>query len=978
MALPRGGAPLTILGAEQDIPRLISGVKKVRGGTEVAVVIRPGESITVATFLTTGRGKKKATTAATHTVTFNADGHATVTEQPKLTAAAAKKVLRSAKAKPPAERPTTMRGKWVGKLYAEASGFKQITLYRRVASYGQVTLHYTRPLGWTVTLERKQKWFSGAKSKKLPNGYSDLSAAIAAAYAEILGLVQEACGLKDTRRRAAHDPDYAAKHPIKPARTNADRLAVFLGKAHPSAPQPAPPKTKAAQAQATEALAADAIETVTALAAASSAPTAIDAGKLVEQQESFRKIVSSWAGWRAQMSTLWGLSPQDVADHHRTVRGAQLDPQTLSGKSWDGIEEIGDLLYEYATGHHDPRDVTVPLSVFGDKLRAMLREQLDREIGLGFLKATAKQQEQIEGELEMALHLLKSAPALLARVATLIRYSAAAIASPRCQGAAQQDAQAAHDEAVRHYTAARVDLIEGNLSMASLRTLRQAARSVALSAAKAGRDCRAGQASLGLGAPIRHAPDPEIPAGVPTPQFTPTETNTVIFQTGAFTADSERSFEEMRATAREIVAERWPRAEVIATPVYGGGHLHTLKVTAPAAYAVIKRFLHEELAPRLRMYARGKAAVHPIRVWMEWGSGARRKSAAKYHQIIDETDRAIAAMRGARDNLSKTEARAFDADATGRVSKAEKTVWAWWPRDGITLNRGQLRDIGNAVSLHRQHGKGGKKMTASEKAAVVRLLRRGIVRVFRTVRPDQPGDLVLLGGYARAAKASKQILSSGVRYGVSGLTAFFHPDVELLSPDEFAAAVADDGVAGHTPAKKTPAKPAPAKGEDRLTFRTAELVLPTGTGMKKAGLVREVIVLAHELLPKGVSISKPKPRKRTFTFRLPATPRHPGRPRPGRREGDGGPGAVHRRLAGEGGDRGEEAPGEEDPGQGVRPARGGGRAERSRRGRLQRDVLRSDQGGAVGRGGLRWSPAPPPLPISCSTASSGTSAPACR
>ena len=74
-------------------------------------------------------------------------------------------------------------------------------------------------------------------------GLDTLSAAIEAGVLGAMALVREACSFRDTRRRAAHDPTYAAKHPIKPPKpmkNPTDRLKVRDGGRKPARKAPPP------------------------------------------------------------------------------------------------------------------------------------------------------------------------------------------------------------------------------------------------------------------------------------------------------------------------------------------------------------------------------------------------------------------------------------------------------------------------------------------------------------------------------------------------------------------------------------------------------------------------------------------------------------------------------------------------------------------------------------------------------------------
>ncbi|MCB9746736.1 MAG: hypothetical protein H6740_29450, partial [Alphaproteobacteria bacterium] len=86
-------------------------------------------------------------------------------------------------------------------------------------------------------------------------------------------------------------------------------------------------------------------------------------------------------------------------------------------------------------------------------------------------------------------------PFVLERARKLIRYAAAAVASPKCAGTDQVEAQAHLSRAMGLYEDARAKVLDGQMQ-AAMATLRRSVEQVALTAAKAGRSCGRGQTSL--------------------------------------------------------------------------------------------------------------------------------------------------------------------------------------------------------------------------------------------------------------------------------------------------------------------------------------------------------------------------------------------------------------------------------------------------------------------------------------------------
>jgi hypothetical protein len=130
-------------------------------------------------------------------------------------------------------RPITLRGLWAGWLHCDA-GTPRVELVRKLAAYGTLRVVSDPTAGWTWTVERTEKWFSepGTDTGKA----TTLIKAIEAGLARAMGLLGEACSMRDSRRRAAYDTSYAAEHPIKPAREGKDPTERFAPKASAKAP----------------------------------------------------------------------------------------------------------------------------------------------------------------------------------------------------------------------------------------------------------------------------------------------------------------------------------------------------------------------------------------------------------------------------------------------------------------------------------------------------------------------------------------------------------------------------------------------------------------------------------------------------------------------------------------------------------------------------------------------------------------------
>ncbi len=209
---------LNIVGADEDVPRLLLAYGRGCGG-EVALVVRPRDNIALLVHQV-----KKQPAKVWRTDLGLAPSHA-----PELDAAPADAVseIRRMKANPPPAGPATLKGKWAGMLFCD-EGTPRLVLERRVASYGVLRLA-SKPDGrWTATFERLGKWFSKAKQDSAER--SGLAEAITAGMGIVVGLVSEACSFRDTHRRNAVDPEFAAQYPPRPSPEVRDPTERYKGK----------------------------------------------------------------------------------------------------------------------------------------------------------------------------------------------------------------------------------------------------------------------------------------------------------------------------------------------------------------------------------------------------------------------------------------------------------------------------------------------------------------------------------------------------------------------------------------------------------------------------------------------------------------------------------------------------------------------------------------------------------------------------
>jgi hypothetical protein len=209
---------LNIVGADEDVPRLLLAYGHGCGG-EVAFVMRPRDNTALLVHQV-----KKQPAKVWRTDLGLAPSHA-----PELDAAPADAVaeIRKMKAGPPPAGPATLKGKWAGLLLCD-NGTPRMALERKVASYGTLKLA-SKPDGrWTATFDRAEKWFGKAKQEHVER--SGLAEAITAGMGLVVGLVSEACSFRDTHRRNAVDPEFAAQYPPRPAPAPRDPTERYKGR----------------------------------------------------------------------------------------------------------------------------------------------------------------------------------------------------------------------------------------------------------------------------------------------------------------------------------------------------------------------------------------------------------------------------------------------------------------------------------------------------------------------------------------------------------------------------------------------------------------------------------------------------------------------------------------------------------------------------------------------------------------------------
>ena len=443
---PRSPKPkrfrLNIVGPIEDQPRLLRAYGKACGG-EAALVLRPTEGRGVLV-LVSPEGSWKWEPGQ--------DGDSPVRPSVEVTAAEAVKLVRDLQKKPPQPGPTTLRGRWSGVLICD-DGQPQVELKRRLATYGTLWIRSNREQGWSWTFERGEKWYSEVGETE-GSGLPTLSAAIEAGVLGAMSLVREACSFRDTRRRAAHDPDWAERHPIRTPKPTRNPTERFEGKAA----QPRRRRKKKAPPPS-------ALDTPVELPDSPSTPAALQ--RMASEVEAEGDALASLRS----VSWLW-VEPQPVADI-----ADFFDKRGLPG--------MGEAIRSFRAGPDQPQEI------FLAELDRMLTDELAEE-GIPHEGQVAK---DCRLELAELRSTLNSTPIQLERARHLIQYATRMVQSPLCKGREQREAVESIQRAAQAYGQARAAILEGRAWDAQ-RTLRRIGERVALGAAKAARACALGQTSL--------------------------------------------------------------------------------------------------------------------------------------------------------------------------------------------------------------------------------------------------------------------------------------------------------------------------------------------------------------------------------------------------------------------------------------------------------------------------------------------------
>jgi hypothetical protein len=422
---------LSFVNAAEDVPRLVRAYGRACQG-EFALVLRPPDQSGLLALVT-----KEGAMFWRPSTSGGTDAPDTPSRPIE-----AKDAVRLIKAEQQAVRkpgPITLKGQWSGHLHCDG-GAPRVELVRKLAAYGVLTIS-SSPEGWSWSVARTEKWFS--KPGADTGTALTLVQAIEGGLARAMGLLGEACSVRDSRRRAALDTSYAADHPIKPAHEGKDPTERLRPKE--------PRKTKAR------------------------APAPMDA------PVSLPDVPVTAPALRRMAEEVTA-----EADALEAVRGLAWVWQESSAKedavAW--FSQVGlDELAEEVAGYDGGPDR--PLDTFVAGLRELVAE----------LDVDEPTRQDALVQITRLHEGWKTAPALLERARRLVRYAARMSESKLCRGREQREAVEAVKRAVESYGEAREAIGRGE-AFDGIRRLRSIAQWVGLAAVKAAKACAAGQMSL--------------------------------------------------------------------------------------------------------------------------------------------------------------------------------------------------------------------------------------------------------------------------------------------------------------------------------------------------------------------------------------------------------------------------------------------------------------------------------------------------
>lgn len=470
---------LRVVGGAEQVPRLLAAYGRSCDG-EFALVLRPREARGLLVLIAEERAS-----------IWQASAHADVPRRP-TEAIAMNKVVPKVNAEKreddlPPPGPITLRGEWAGEVACDG-GNPVIVLRRKLATYGTLVVQSDPVRGWRWAFHRQTQWFTEHGAAE-GDAETTLSAAIDAGIRQAMKMVAAACQVRDTSRRAAMDPTYAEKHPLKTRKVAKDPTERLNPREPRSAKEPKPEKAKKEPKAEEKPKRARKPEPASNTPAPLHAPVPLppvpvntdDLARLVGEVQAEADAI------KALRSRPWAAEDRQIPDK----LSAWFKNYKLAGIA----SELDQMLFELRTG--TPRDVAGDIS-----------KLVERVEGSGLPKAVT---DEAREKLLAVQRAAEREPMPMERARRLIRYAMRLIDSKLCQGEEREQAVAALQKAVNTYENAREQMLLEASAEVSRDELRNIAEAVSLSAAKVARACGRGQQTI-----LKpRASKPEAPVSAP-------------------------------------------------------------------------------------------------------------------------------------------------------------------------------------------------------------------------------------------------------------------------------------------------------------------------------------------------------------------------------------------------------------------------------------------------------------------------------
>lgn len=455
---------LRVVGGAEQVPRLLAAYGKSCDG-EFALVLRPREARGLLVLIAEERAS-----------IWQATAHADVPRRPTEAIAMGKVVPKVNAEKReddlPPPGPVTLRGEWAGEVACDG-GNPVIVLRRKLATYGTLVVQSDPARGWRWAFHRQTQWFTehgAAEGDAEPT----LSAAIDAGIRQAMKMVAAACQVRDTSRRAAMDPAYAEKHPLKTRKVGKDPTERLNPK------EPRPPKDPKPEKPKKEPATEDRPRRARQAEPASNTPAPLHAPvplpPVPANTEDLARLVGEV---KAEADALRAIRSRPWAAEDRQI------PDKLS--AWFQKYKLGGVASELDKLLSDLRRGT-PRHIAHD-----VAGLIERVEGSGLPKAVT---DEAREKLLAVQRAAEREPMPMERARRLIRYAMRLIDSKLCQGEEREQAVAALQKAVNTYENAREQMLLEASAEVSRDELRKIAEAVSLSAAKVARACGNGQQTV--------------------------------------------------------------------------------------------------------------------------------------------------------------------------------------------------------------------------------------------------------------------------------------------------------------------------------------------------------------------------------------------------------------------------------------------------------------------------------------------------